>query len=806
MLTTEEAIRLGEGMNIITPPPVKTWWQLLAEKFADPLIRILIIADVISFIANLVQHEPMYEPCGILAAILLATLVGFFYEMAQKKKFAALNKNNDFQLIKVRRDGAVTQVQKCHIQVGDEVILAAGDEICADMNLLQCCNIMVDESAMTGETVPVAKQVASQVLRGTSIIEGEGVGLVYAIGDQTRIANIGKKAQEITDQKTPLTIQLDQLSDKISKLSIFIGAILLVFLNVHHFCFTDYNPTWQAIFGTELRFFMTAVVIIIAAVPEGLPLSVVIALAYAVKAMMKDNNLVKKLKATETAGAVNIICTDKTGTLTQNRMRVVDGDESSVRNLEQVQINASVNSTAEIETAFGRSKVIGNPTEGAILSWVGFKFSDLRASYQVADRKPFNSKDKYMSTTVAPYDRAQTTTTYFKGAPEIILKMVSGQTPDIKAISDQQDRGRRAISFAHQAGMTGEIIYDGTLFIEDPVREDVPDAITDCYRAGVDVIMMTGDNIYTAQEIARQAGWAEVKAIEAKDYKPGMDVNVIARCLPEDKLTILKDLQSQGKFVAMTGDGVNDSPSLNHADVGFAMGSGTSVAKEASDIVLLDDAFPSIVKGIKWGRSLYKNIKSFIAFQTTINVALCLTALFGPVIGCETPFGVVEILYINLVMDALAALALASEPVMDNVLDEKPRPHDEFIINKDMIRFISTTGLTIFAMMTFLIGYKPELLFAVFMTVNVLNLFRARAFDKGISPWENLLKNPLFICVALGIFICNILIVQFGGSIFGTTPLDLYQHIEVGVLAFFTIFVASAIDVLVYAFTHRKDF
>ena len=647
--------------------------------------------------------------------------------------------------------------------------------------------------------------------------------------------------------KTPLEIQLENLAGKIGKLSYWIAGLLLLFLNIHYFLFTDFNPDLSSIVSKELKFIMTAVVLICAIVPEGLALSVVLALSYSVKAMMKDNNLVKKMKATETVGAVNVIFSDKTGTLTQNKMKVVDSD---IIDANMIILNGSVNSTANTDRS---GKIIGNPTEGAILNWIneskstGFdsKYEHIRNSTEIRSQKPFNSTDKYMSTIIAdkgskPVRGALKDLVLVKGAPEVISKLIKDDSY-LDKVADQQDRGRRAISFASGPNMEN-LKYDGSVFIEDPVREDVPGAVSNCYKAGVKVIMMTGDNVKTAAEIARQAGFSkliegnlkatklengeistdrsdgdEIFAIEAKDWL-GFDEkeefryggvtynypNVIARCKPEDKLRIMKDFQSAGYICAMTGDGVNDSPSLNHANVGIAMGSGTSVAKEASDIVLLDDAFPSIVKGIKWGRSLYKNIQSFLSFQLTVNVALCLTALMGPLLGIDSPFSVIEILYINLVMDALGALALAFEPAMDNVLDERPRDHKEFIINKPMMRMILSTGIPLFLMMVFMIldtskGWNilsigETGLFATFMTINWMNLFRARSFGKNIGVFSSLGRNKLFCMVTLAILVMNILIVQFGGTVFGTEGLSLLQWTEVGILSVIVIGVSSLVN------------
>ena len=808
-LTTSEALAIGKGKNILTPPASTTWYEMLFDKFKDPIILILIVADIFSFVVNFIQKEPLWEPLAILAAILITTLVGWWQDMSSKAQFDSLNKVSDDELIKVYRDGSVTEIPKCDIVVGDVILLNAGDECPADVQLLSAIDLHIDEAAMTGESVPVVKSVdvignptipSNVVLRGTNVTEGSAEGVVTHIGDDTKIGQTTRQAREMTDDKTPLTIQLEKLAGNISVLSFYIGGLLLAFLNAHYFFFTEYDASWTSIVANELKFIMTAVVIIIAAVPEGLALSVVLALAYSVKAMMKDNNLVKKMKATETVGAVNIVFTDKTGTLTANRMTVVD---SHITNRDQLVLNAAVNSTANIDAS---GKIIGNPTEGAILNWldkdlnIDYKYT--RNNIHVVSQKPFNSTDKYMSTEL--YNGQ----VLYKGAPEVIANLC-GDKSYLDRVTEEQNKGRRAISFASK-NKEGDLRYDGTVFIEDPVRNDVPDAVSNCYKAGVDVIMMTGDNILTASEIARQAnfksltpGLESIRAIEAKDFdekqlENGVYPNVIARCKPEDKLRILKAFQERGYICAMTGDGVNDSPSLNHANVGIAMGAGTSVAKEASDIVLLDNAFPSIVKGIKWGRSLYKNIQSFLSFQLTVNVALCLTAMFAPLIGCESPFGIIEILYINLVMDALGALALASEPAMDRVLNDKPRDNNKSIIDSNMIKFIGSSGLVLFATMVAMILFPLNLgatgLFATFMTFNWMNLFRARSFGKNMGTFESLSRNKLFLFVAGAILVMNVLIVQFGGTIFGTEALNILQWLEVAGISIAMVAVSGIVN------------
>lgn len=623
--------------------------------------------------------------------------------------------------------------------------------------------------------------------------------------------------------KTPLEQQLEKLSMLIAKVSYWLAGIMIVLLNVRYFFFNDGSTAIADVLTTEVEFIMICLTLVIAVCPEGLAAAVTIALSLSVKSMMKDNVLVKKIKAAETLGAINLLMVDKTGTLTQNKMKVVGADEVVTQ---LMALNGAVNSTANLDK--DSDKVIGNPTEGAILMWINgstsYNYEEMRNNITVRSQKPFNSTDKYMSTVIAdpnskPVRGKLRDFVLVKGAPEVISKLINDNSYLTK-VAEQQSRGRRAISFASGPDMN-HLTYNGSVFIEDPVRIDVPAALETCYKAGIDVVMASGDNILTTSEIGRQAGFnrklqeddsKDVWAIEAKDFDDSAwgdpqcgYPNVIARCKPENKLHILEQFQKAGHVCGGGGDGTNDASFLNRADVGIAMGiTGTSVAKEASDIVLLDDAFPSIVKGIKWGRSLYKNIQSFLAFQLTVNVALCLTAMLGPVIGIDLPFGVIEILYINLVMDALGALALASEPAMDNVLNEKPRNNKEFIINRNMMKFILSTGLTMFLVMVFLmLNDKFEWcitslgstgLFAVFMTSNWMNLFRARSFGKNIGVLSSLTRNKLFILVAILILLLNILIVQFGGSIFGTEPLELYEWGEVMVISVFTVMFPSFIS------------
>lgn len=634
--------------------------------------------------------------------------------------------------------------------------------------------------------------------------------------------------------KTPLEKQLEGLSDFIAKAAYVLSAILILILLIKYI-FVEKGYIDKDVLGISsdvLDMGMLVLALIICAIPEGLTMASTLALAFSMKTMAKENNLVKKMHACETIGCINILFTDKTSTLTYGKMSVVDSD---IVNHDRVVLNGAINSTANLDERGIGMKVIGNPTEGAILSWMYYDdehdnkmYSDIRAENEIRSQKPFNSTDKYMSTVIADKDSkpkrgALPDLVLVKGAPEVISKMINDESY-LDKVSEQQGRGRRAISFASGSDMDN-LKYDGTLFIEDPIRTDVPDAVKKCYGAGVDVVMMTGDNVKTAAEIARQAGFSrrlqgegivshlpipnvdpeslkyydeskdsKVWAVEAKDFddmawgdpQSGYP-NVIARCKPEDKLRIMKKFQELGYVCAMTGDGVNDSPSLNHSDVGIAMGSGTSVAKEAADIVLLDDAFPSIVTGMKWGRSLYKNIQSFLYFQLTINVAACLIALFGPVLGVDMPFTVTQFLWVNLVMDTLAALCLASEPADPIVLLDKPRKSGEFILNKLLKKSILGLGLTMFVIMSLVIldikngstwfHLDKTEFFAIFMTINWWNLFNARVIGKNRSVFHDLFKNSKFVIGSLVILAGTILIVQIGGDVFETRPLSFNEWI-----------------------------
>ena len=927
-----ERSRQKYGNNLITPPSSEPWWNLLLEKFADPIIRILLIAAILAIGVGFINGTYV-EGIGIIFAILLATIIAFLNEYNANKKFDLLNQTNNEEPIEVLRDGRFTTVPKKDLVVGDLVVLGTGQEVPADGQVVESVCLKVDESKLTGEDHPVAKWTKImaknnnqgdtayppyKMLRGTIIVNGNGLMKVSAVGDCTEIGLTAKAIRTIESVETPLNIQLDQLSRLIGVLGLLVAVLIDTALVLRGVFTGELNLSWQqwyffsilvtsvtialtsiwlpivydglelsgsqikppqwlknnglvlwlttiligvATFGlglgmgylygwmprspaewmptdvaTEfLTYFMIAVAVIVVAVPEGLALSVTLSLAYSMQKMTKQNNLVRRMHACETIGAATIICSDKTGTLTHNEMHVSDINFPSIdkltNHLKDTEAgkllieSISVNSSANLEYHLGKEvRPLGNPTEGALLLWLnskGIDYLNQRANFEVINQLTFSSEIKYMAT-LGISGINHKTILHIKGAPEILLAHCQQILTDtgITTINDHiahslkqelrkyESKGKRTLGFAYipepqncRQGLeiekhSGEMIWLGFVAINDPVRKEVPQAIAKCHQAGIEVKMITGDSYLTALEVAHEI--AILPPDDRQSYLLGSDLRcmddataledikkakIIARARPKDKQRIVKLLQNNGEVVAVTGDGTNDAPALKQAQVGLAMGKkGTSVAKEASEIVILDDSFGSIEMGVMWGRSLYQNIQKFILFQLTINVAACGIALIGPFIGVNLPLTVTQLLWVNLIMDTFAALALATELPREQVMELPPRNPEDFIISRPMLFNILTVA-SIF--LVFFIGfllyiqkdgvisaYELSLFFTTFVMLQFWNMFNAKCFGLKESVFEHLVENKGFIAIALVILIGQIFIVQFGGIIFRTVPLS----------------------------------
>ena len=805
-LTAAEVLqsRLEHGENVLTPPKQQSKWRLYLEKYEDPMVRILLVAALVSLALSFVKQD-FVETLGIIVAIILATTVGFYFECDAARRFSILTQMGEEQSVKVMRDGRLQEIPRREIVVGDIVIVETGDEIPADGKLLESTDLQVDESSLTGELLTNKEPHPLQrdgkeaypkdlLLRSSMVMAGRGCYQVTAVGDETEIGHVARQATEITGVKTPLNIQLDRLAKLISKVGSAIACTsFLLFLG--HDILT--NTLWQTddylgMAEVVLKYFMMAVTLIVMAVPEGLPMAVTLALALNMRRMLKSNNLVRKLQASETMGAVTVICTDKTGTLTQNRMTVSDVKclTEDIRKDSDFFKAIALNTTATHE--------VGNPTEQALLRWLvsqGVDYQQIRHDHPISSQEPFSTERKYMTTTVGD-------TTYIKGAPEIVTAMCEltkeQQQQTDSQLKEWQQHAMRTLAIARDKTLLGIVA------ISDPLREEVPSAIRQCEQAGIEVKIVTGDTTETALEIARQAGIIESSSTVAPSkcnialsmtgvefaamsdeeaLKVVGDLKVMSRARPTDKQRLVALLQRRGEVVAVTGDGTNDAPALNRAHVGLSLGSGTSVAKQASDITLIDDSFHSIAQAVMWGRSLYKNIQRFIFFQLIVNVTALLLVLFGSFVGTELPLTITQILWINLIMDTFAAMALASLPPSREVMQEKPRSKDAFIINKDMMRGIGVIGglffLGMFAMLWYferVKGVDPQeltIFFCIFVMLQWWNLFNARTLGSHHSAFRRLWACQGFLLVLALVLVGQWLIVTYGGQMFRTEPLSL---------------------------------
>lgn len=852
----EESRRL-HGANVLTPPKEESLWRLFLDKFKDPLIIVLLMAGVLSVLISCYEYFALnqagtvfFEPVGIFMAIFLATGLSFYFEKKAEDEFKILNQVNDDELVQVVRDGNPTEISKKDVVVGDILILNTGQEIPADAVLLESTQLNVDESTLTGEPMaakttdpdhfdPEATFPSNHVMRGTRVMEGHGVAEVFAVGDSTENGKVYEAAHIDDGTKTPLTEQLERLGALVTRGSYVIGgAVILGRIVMYMLSTPDFE--WLSFIAYFLQSIMIAVTLVVVSVPEGLPMAVTLSLAYSMRRMLRTNNLVRKMHACETMGATTVICTDKTGTLTQNQMRVAEtdfyslpgqklGDDAMSRLIETA---IAVNSTAQLDLSDAEHpSVLGNPTEGALLLWLrqnGVDYRPLREEAKVVRELPFTTERKYMATVIATPDGGERL--FVKGAPEIVLAMsdsVSGGVERAK-INEQllgyQEKAMRTLAFATcmlPAGVDGigedgvdadGLEFIGVVAIADPVRAEVPDSIRECINAGIGIKIVTGDTPATAREIGRQIGlWQEgdgerniitgpefgALTDSELDDRVG-DLKIIARARPMDKKRLVESLQKQGQVVAVTGDGTNDAPALKAANVGLSMGDGTSVAKEASDITIVDNSFASIGRAVMWGRSLFQNLQRFILFQLTVNVVACLVVLVGAFMGTESPLTVTQMLWVNLIMDTFASMALSSLPPSRSVMDVGPRDRRSFIITGSMWRFIGGVGLLFAAIVLGMVyvfehaevnsladllhvsigapqglsPYELSIVFTTFVMLQFWNLFNARAYATHKSAFH-LKACGEFLLIALVIFIGQVVIVTIGGEFFNVVPLKI---------------------------------
>ena len=856
-LTKEQVIasREANGENVLTPPAKASLWSQFLEKFDDPIIRILLVAWALSLIIAGVHcwgpeakgFSAFLEPIGIFFAIILASCVSFFFELKANRAFDILNTVNDDIMVKVIRDGSITEIPRKEVVVGDVVILQTGEEVPADGTLQEAISLQINESTLTGEPIidktvdkaefdTEATYPSNVVMRGTTVVDGHGIMIVNQVGDNTGYGKVYEGSQIDNNVQTPLQIQLAGLAKIISKAGYTIAGLTFFGLVIKLFINTPDLPLMDMV-GEILNIFMIAVTLIVVSVPEGLPMSVTLSLALSMNRMLKTNNLVRKMHACETMGATTVICTDKTGTLTQNQMQIYQTNffnlaDQKLANDEVSRLikeGIAVNSTAFLDLSEEKPKTMGNPTEAALLLWLNSNKEDyqsLREEAKVIEQLTFSTERKYMATLVKSPQLGRNVL-YVKGAPEIVLQncnrvAINGSYASVesckasieKQLLDYQNQAMRTLGFAYQLVedeqvesffengrlKNADLTFLGFVAISDPVRSDVPDAVKSCLNAGIDVKIVTGDTPGTAKEIGRQVGiWNENDTERNIITGPGfealtdeealdrvLDLKIMCRARPTDKQRLVQLLQQKDAVVAVTGDGTNDAPALKAAQVGLSMGDGTSVAKEASDITIIDNSFMSITRAVMWGRSLYQNIQKFILFQLTINVVACVIVLVGSFLGTESPLTVTQMLWVNLIMDTFAAGALASLPPNERVMKNKPRksgPKGDFIISRRMANRIFSVGILfvvfLLAVLIYfnhtdgeLTAYELSQFFSIFVLLQFWNMFNAKAFGTNKSAFAELKESKGFLSVALLILIGQYLIVTFGGQMFSVVPLS----------------------------------
>ncbi|WP_446785811.1 calcium-translocating P-type ATPase, PMCA-type [Macellibacteroides fermentans] len=856
-LTKEQVItsREANGENVLTPPAKASLWSQFLEKFDDPIIRILLVAWALSLIIAGVHcwgpeakgFSAFLEPIGIFFAIILASCVSFFFELKANRAFDILNTVNDDIMVKVIRDGSITEIPRKEVVVGDVVILQTGEEVPADGTLQEAISLQINESTLTGEPIidktvdkaefdTEATYPSNVVMRGTTVVDGHGIMIVDQVGDNTGYGKVYEGSQIDNNVQTPLQIQLAGLAKIISKAGYTIAGLTFFGLVIKLFINTPGLPLMDMV-GEILNIFMIAVTLIVVSVPEGLPMSVTLSLALSMNRMLKTNNLVRKMHACETMGATTVICTDKTGTLTQNQMQIYQTNffnlaDQKLANDEVSRLikeGIAVNSTAFLDLSEEKPKTMGNPTEAALLLWLNSNKEDyqsLREEAKVIEQLTFSTERKYMATLVKSPQLGRNVL-YVKGAPEIVLQncnrvAINGSYASVesckasieKQLLDYQNQAMRTLGFAYQLVedeqvesffengrlKNADLTFLGFVAISDPVRSDVPDAVKSCLNAGIDVKIVTGDTPGTAKEIGRQVGiWNENDTERNIITGPGfealtdeealdrvLDLKIMCRARPTDKQRLVQLLQQKDAVVAVTGDGTNDAPALKAAQVGLSMGDGTSVAKEASDITIIDNSFMSITRAVMWGRSLYQNIQKFILFQLTINVVACVIVLVGSFLGTESPLTVTQMLWVNLIMDTFAAGALASLPPNERVMKNKPRksgPKGDFIISRRMANRIFSVGILfvvfLLAVLIYfnhtdgeLTAYELSQFFSIFVLLQFWNMFNAKAFGTNKSAFAELKESKGFLSVALLILIGQYLIVTFGGQMFSVVPLS----------------------------------